>query len=266
MAEPEPDRSEDEWKQHHDELGDAIKAVHAKLAQDTMDGFIELVIAQERINRAEAGEREEVDPEELQARYDRLQKQAVLKQTALSKITFVMFLAFRAITNKIFSFFLCYQTGDRDYTVMYDDYSRSCNEEIYEVHIFVCTVLMVAIPLGVPFGMGKLLFGHRHAILKHEGPHEFEALYTKYKSSYYMWDIWQMNQKVTLIGLLSFIDRGSILQSLLGLVVSAIVLCMMLSAKPYVQARTNIFAIAGQLMIVIAYLAAVLLRATPCGS
>jgi hypothetical protein len=69
-----------------------------------------------------------------------------------------------------------------------------------------------------------------------------------------------MNQKVTLIGLLTFIDRGSILQALLGLIVSAVILCMMLSEKPYVQSRTNILAISGQLMIAIAYLSAVLLR------
>ena len=78
-----------------------------------MAGYMDLVIAQERLNRVEGEAREEVDPEELQARYDRLQKQAMLKQAALSKIIFVLFLAFPAITNKIFSFFLCYETGDQ---------------------------------------------------------------------------------------------------------------------------------------------------------
>eukprot|EP01046_Picozoa_sp_COSAG06_P075652 COSAG06_NODE_23746_length_682_cov_21.528302_1_plen_43_part_10 len=43
---------------------------------------------------------------------------------------------------------------------------------MYELHIFVCTALMVAIPVGIPFAIGKVLYGYHDAILLHEGPHE----------------------------------------------------------------------------------------------
>ena len=69
-----------------------------------------------------------------------------------------------------------------------------------------------------------------------------------------------MGQKVTLIGLLTFIDRGSILQALLGLIISAFILMAMLGSHPYNQRRTNVLSISGQVIIVLAYLGAVLLR------
>ena len=71
---------------------------------------------------------------------------------------------------------------------------------------------------------------------------------------------YQMGQKVTLIGLLTFIDRGSILQALLGLIISAFILMAMLGSHPYNQRRTNVLSISGQVIIVLAYLGAVLLR------
>lgn len=89
-----PKKSDEEWILHRAELTEAIKVVHAKLTKDTMEAFIVTIIEQERINRAEADAREELDPAELQARFERLQRQAQLKQTAISKMIFVLFLAF----------------------------------------------------------------------------------------------------------------------------------------------------------------------------
>ena len=69
-----------------------------------------------------------------------------------------------------------------------------------------------------------------------------------------------MGQKVFLIGLLTFIERGSILQALLGLVFSAMLLFMYLNSQPYEETRTNTLAVLGQAIIVFAYLSAVVLR------
>ena len=94
----------------------------------------------------------------------------------------------------------------------------------------------------------------------HEGPHEFETLYMDYKPECYLWEVYQMLQKVTLIGLLTFIERGSILQALIGLLVCSMLLMMMLNSKPYELSRTNTLAVFGQALIVVAYLSAVVLR------
>ena len=101
---------------------------------------------------------------------------------------------------------------------------------------------------------------HWKDILEHHGPHYLESLYGDYTPECCMWEVYQMIQKVTLVGLLTFIDQGSILQCVVGFVVSNFVLLMMVRNQPYLALRTNVLAIAGQSLIVIAYLASMLLR------
>ena len=69
-----------------------------------------------------------------------------------------------------------------------------------------------------------------------------------------------MLQKVSLIGLLAFIDRGSILQCLVGLVITNLVLLAMMRALPYEKWQTNVLSVMGQGVIVLSFLSAVLLR------
>ena len=69
-----------------------------------------------------------------------------------------------------------------------------------------------------------------------------------------------MLQKVSLIGLLAFIDRGSILQCLVGLIVTNLVLLAMMRALPYEKWQTNVLSVMGQGVIVLSFLSAVLLR------
>eukprot|EP01048_Picozoa_sp_COSAG05_P023452 COSAG05_NODE_5085_length_1268_cov_0.873396_3_plen_113_part_00 len=56
------------------------------------------------------------------------------------------------------------------------------------------------------------------------------------------------------------VDRGSILQCLVGLTVSNVVLMMMFRDMPYCDHKTNILSIIGQLLIVVSFLSALLLR------
>jgi hypothetical protein len=165
------------------------------------------------------------------------------------------------LTTQVVCQCLCsYETGNKEYSFMFEDLGRECTDDDYGNHTWLCIVLMVLIPIGIPLGMVLLLLKHKPAILRHEGPHEYESMYISYKPECCLWDTYQMMQKVTLIGLLTFIDRGSILQSLLGLVISAFVLMAMLSSHPYYERRTNVLAVSGQILIVIAYLSAVLLQ------
>jgi hypothetical protein len=56
------------------------------------------------------------------------------------------------------------------------------------------------------------------------------------------------------------VDRGSILQCIVGLVVASIVLLLMVHDMPYSDPKTNILSITGQLLVVISFFSAILLR------
>jgi hypothetical protein len=66
--------------------------------------------------------------------------------------------------------------------------------------------------------------------------------------------------RVFLIGLLTFIDRGSILQCLAGLLVANFFLVFMAKDFPYLDLKTNVLAITGQSLVCLSYLSALLLR------
>jgi hypothetical protein len=67
-------------------------------------------------------------------------------------------------------------------------------------------------------------------------------------------------QKVSLVGLLTFVDRGSILQCLAGLFMANVMLMAMLKDRPYLELKTNVLAIFGQQILVVAFLSSLLLR------
>jgi cytochrome c5 len=75
-----------------------------------------------------------------------------------------------------------------------------------------------------------------------------------------MWEIYQMIQKVILVGLLTFINRGSILQVLVGVLVSNTILISMIRTSPYLDVHTNVLAMMGQTIVVLSYLSALLMR------
>ena len=97
-------------------------------------------------------------------------------------------------------------------------------------------------------------------IAEHHGPHHLEGLYRSYKPDRSMWETYQMLEKATLIGLLTFVDRGSVLQSLIGVTVSNFMLLATARAAPYTSMKTNVLAIFGKAMVTTAYYSSVLLK------
>merc|ERR1711871_531437 len=59
---------------------------------------------------------------------------------------------------------------------------------------------------------------------------------------------------------MGFIERGSILQCLLGLIITNCFLMALVKAQPYKKPQTNVLIITGQAIIVLSYLSALLLN------
>ena len=220
--------------------------------------------------------------------YSRQAKKAEIKQATVSWAFFVIFMAYPQMTSKIFDVFYCY-TLDNDTAVLMADLSVSCTGTLYYIHWGLCIGGVIAIPVGIPACLGLLIWRVKKDIIEGRGPHHLETLYTDYKPECCMWEVWQMlqvselflclpvrytlymcevsyretlavYQKVSLIGLLTFIDRGSILQCLVGLIICNFVLVVMINEMPYVDQKTNILSITGQFLVVLSFLSALLLR------
>ena len=196
---------------------------------------------------------------QLKRRVHRLERKQALQNETISWAFFVVFLAYPPAVRTIFSLFYCLEM-DEEHSFLAADLSISCTDAVYSAHYFFCVFLVFIIPLGIPCGFGYHIYISRDAILDHRGPVHLTKLYEDYKPEHPLWEIYQMVQKVVLIGLLAFIDRGSILQCLIGLIISNLVLMAMVRCQPYDKLQTNVLCIAGQSVVVLSYLSAMLLR------
>jgi hypothetical protein len=199
------------------------------------------------------------DSESMRKRVHRIRKKQRLENETLSWAFFVIFLALPSCTDKIFALFYCIEM-DASHSFLAADLSISCTTTTHAIHMWIGGFLIAAVVLGIPLGLGHQIWKFREEIRAHKGPAHLENLYDSYKPENPLWEVYQMLQKTILIGLLSFVDRGSILQSLIGLVVSNLVLMAFVRQQPYAKHQTNILSITGQAVIVLSYLSAVLLR------
>ena len=199
------------------------------------------------------------DSQEFRQRVRVQERKEELQNDMLSKAFFIAFLAYPPCVDKIFAMFYCFQM-DVNHAFLNADFSIDCTTATYTFHFGMCLLLVVLIPLGFPLFFGAWIWRSRMAIANHEGPVHIENLYQDYKPEHPLWEIFQMLQKVVLIGLLSFVERGSILQCLVGLVVTNCVLLALVRAQPYQKFQTNVLVILGQAIIVMSYLSALLMR------
>jgi len=196
----------------------------------------------------------------MKKRYHRIAKRNEIEQTAYGWAFFIIFLVYPSTTNRIFTTFTCYVVEEDKRSFLEADYDVSCTESLYLQHKFIAYILVLLIPVGIPVYFGRLIWKAKPDIKEHKGPHHLENLYEDYKPDCCMWEIYQMLQKVILVGLLTFIHRGSILQVLVGMVVAITVLILMVRSEPYLDVHTNILAVMGQTIIAMSYMSALLMR------
>ena len=131
--------------------------------------------------------------------YRKLARKAELQQTFVGWGFLILFLSYPAVSNKIFAFFYCYEIDDNTAFLM-ADYAVSCRTWVYQTHTVVCSVLIFIIPIGMPLILGLLIWRAKADIMLDQGPHHLENLYKDYKKDCCMWEIYQMLQKLSLIG------------------------------------------------------------------
>ena len=209
------------------------------------------------------------EPDMIALRVEALMIKSKHYAAAVDRAFLIIFLSYPAMTNTIFGLFICYDAREselRDGTEVEDvswlanDFEIACTDYLYAFHITVASVLVLVIPVGIPIFMCVMLWRHRKDIAEHHGPHHLEGLYSPYRPECCMWETYMMLEKATLIGLLTFVDRGSVLQALIGVSVSNSMLLAVARATPYVSTKTNVLAIFGQAMIMVAYYSSILLR------
>ena len=169
----------------------------------------------------------------------------------------------------MFAIFHCFTVdvdeNDVDVAYIMSDFSEKCSGTFYRVHFCLGVVFVLLYPIGIPMTSGIVLFLNRKDIVAESqtgvgpddegylGPTAIKRLYQDYNPENYMWEVYQLMQKVILCGLLGFAWRGSLTQASIGLVVSEVVLVALVKTSPYRRSNTNFLTIIGQCVLVFSF-------------
>lgn len=156
--------------------------------------------------------------------------------------------------------FDCFRVDD-ERRFLVADFTVACDDSTHFAHQIAAGVAIVAYAVGIPLVVAAQIWPARQQIASGNGPAAIERMYIDYKPANCMWEVYQMLQKVFLIGLLSFVDAGGLMQSSVGFIVTLVFLLGFTGVQPYSHGPTNIVAIISQCISVCNYFATVLLKA-----
>ena len=135
----------------------------------------------------------------------------------------MIFLVYPSTCANILAVFHCFQV-DEITAYITADFRQLCSGSWYDLHWYTALMFSFLYPVGIPVTVGLIIFRHREEIKTGFGPSQFERLYHDYKPEHCLWEIYQLLQKVILVGFLGFFSRGSFAQVLLGLFVTEVFL------------------------------------------
>jgi hypothetical protein len=76
----------------------------------------------------------------------------------------------------------------------------------------------------------------------------------------YFWDALEMSRKVVMTGMLMFVSKGSLVQVVVGIVISIVFLMMVAYLQPYASPAANLFKLGAEAALVLTLIIVVLLK------
>ncbi len=136
-------------------------------------------------------------------------KLAVARQNVYGWAFLAIFIVYPSVCSNILAVLKCFRTNDASYIAA--DFGEICPyEEGGRAEYFWAAALFgFAYPIGIPTAVAVVIFRHRKEIKRGFGPSQYERLYDDYKPEHCLWEIYQLLQKVLLVGFLGFIARVS---------------------------------------------------------
>jgi hypothetical protein len=174
---------------------------------------------------------------------DILQKSraAAVKADAMGRLFLLQFLLYPALTNKIFEAFVCRDLG-HGLSLLINDYTIDCASDWYWGVVYpLCSMLVVAWPIGLPAMLFFVMYRARNKI-KQDDPDtimQFAFVIGDYKKDYYYWEVVELSRKLMLSGLLGFVRRGSVAQSVAGTLIAFVFFALAFHHRPFKSMTLN---------------------------
>lgn len=182
---------------------------------------------------------------------------------ALANVCRLMFLLYPIVTTRAFEAFPCHDFGAEGRWLM-ADVSVQCGTHPH-THIRVCAWLAIGLyPIGWTITTALLLFTARESIQGRSKPtvlsRTLRFVYGEYRPEYFWWELCEMFRRFLLVGLLSVVDPGSILQLVVATTACVLYLVVQLLASPLVVATDNFIGLCGSAALVLMFFSCIILK------
>ncbi len=202
---------------------------------------------------------------------------------------FVILLLYPRVSAGILSALRCRQLGD-EVSVLDMDYDVSCSDQRY-THYYLCAwLLLIAWPIGIPLGLLTALWRHyAYNKLEFEAMHDellrsdatirqsygaaehnrsklierYGFCLDSYRPGCWYFEPLDMLRKLTLSGLLQFVQRGTAAQVLLGCLLAFCAFGVQVRLLPYRDADANLLKACAELLTFLVFLISLILRVMP---
>eukprot|EP01050_Picozoa_sp_SAG11_P002364 SAG11_NODE_118_length_15921_cov_30.283448_3_plen_550_part_00 len=183
------------------------------------------------------------------------------RNIVVQMVFFILFLIYPFVSQTVFSGFNCRQLGDYE-AWLGADYQISCDTLAHVLYLAVAILAVGLYPVGIPLGTLFLLIRSRKEMAVENSPARlrYSFLVSDYKPEYYYWETLEMLRKVILTGLLIFLARGSILQLVVGILITFVFLLATARNMPYESMTSNRFKLATESALLLTLIFAILLK------
>jgi len=177
-----------------------------------------------------------------------------LLETAVPPLLKLAFVAYPLVTNLAFDAFSCYEFTESEW--LKADVAIRCHTSEHHDATALAWTAIIVYPIGLLLLNGWLLFAARRPILTGRPTllsRSIAFLYREYEPQFFWWELVEMLRRFVLVGLM-VLAQGSMLQLVMGTLLSAIFLLFQVQASPYSEMADDYLASASNFGLVAVFL------------
>jgi heme/copper-type cytochrome/quinol oxidase subunit 2 len=189
--------------------------------------------------------------------------------TAAYRTFFVIFLLYPLLSRTVFRTFDCqtlYEDASTEIKEWWhvDDYSVNCNSDSHKTFKALAWIFVVVYPVGIPLVFLLLLWHDNHQ--RNQSKHvlgsasSFDFLRRDYKDNYYFFEVVVLLEKLLLTGTLTFIQHGTILQTVAGTFIAFVFFGLQVWVCPYRESSDNLLKACAEGQLFVTLLISIVLR------
>ena len=187
---------------------------------------------------------------------------ASLQKTYATASFAIIYLLYPGTSKVVFEIFRCRAVGD-GLDLLEADYTIICWTGAHLFWSIVGGFCMLIYPIGIPLYLGRVLWINRECIRNAPGYisiAHYRPLFQFYQPDCFMFEIYFMLEKVALIGIMSTLGRGTLLQGFLNIAVVVFFLLLITRRMPSMTNDFNRGMIFSHVNIMVTYFCGMVLN------